>query len=48
MPEAFVPSSSVKKVCLETALESLSGLKACNFIQKRLQHRCFPVNFAKF
>ena len=23
-------------------------LKACNFIKKRLQHRCFPVKFAKF
>ena len=21
---------------------------ACNFIKKRLWHRCFPVNFAKF
>ena len=21
--------------------------KACNFIKKRLQHRCFPVNIAK-
>ena len=20
----------------------------CNFIEKRLQHRCFPVNIAKF
>ena len=32
-------------------LESLSdkdaGLKVCNFIKKRLQHRCFPVNIAK-
>ena len=23
------------------------GLKACIFIKKRLQHRCFPVKFAK-
>ena len=23
------------------------GSKACNFIKKRLQHRCFPVKFAK-
>ena len=22
--------------------------KACNFISKRLYHKCFPVNFAKF
>ena len=20
----------------------------CNFIKKRLEHRCFPMNFAKF
>ena len=24
------------------------GLTACNFIKKRLQHRCFPVNIARF
>ena len=24
------------------------GLKACNFIKKRLQRMCFPVKFAKF
>ena len=30
----------------ESFLES--GLKVCNFIKKRLQHRCFPVNIAKF
>ena len=23
-------------------------LKACNFIKKRLQHECFPLNIAKF
>ena len=23
-------------------------LQACNFIKKRLPHRCFPVNFSKF
>ena len=26
----------------------MSGPKACNFIKKRLWHRCFPVNFVKF
>ena len=24
------------------------GLKVCNFIKNRLQHRCFPKKFAKF
>ena len=27
---------------------SFSGLKVCHFIKKRLQHRCFPVNVAKY
>ena len=26
----------------------VAGLKACKFITKGLQHRCFPVKFAKF
>ena len=40
--EAFVLQSLFKKTC---------RLKACNCLQlhkKRLQHRCFPVKFAKF
>ena len=24
------------------------GLQACNLIEKRLQHRCFPVNIENF
>ena len=29
-------------------LESiLTSLQACNFIKKRLQHRCFPANIFK-
>ena len=26
----------------------IAGFQACNFIKKRLQNRCFPVNIAKF
>ena len=33
---------SVKKVALKNFLQ------ACNFIKKRLQHRCLPVKFAKY
>ena len=29
-------------------LESLFNKVACNFIKKRLQHKCFPVSIAKF
>ena len=25
----------------------VAGLKTCNFIEKRLQHRCLPVNIVK-
>ena len=33
---------------LESLFDKVAGLKVCNFIKKRLQHRCFPVNIAKF
>ena len=26
----------------------MRNLKACNFIKKKLQHRCFPAKFAKY
>ena len=29
-------------------MNKVAGLKACNFIKKRFQHRCFPLKFAKF
>ena len=33
---------------LELLFKNVAGLKACNFIKKRLQRRCFLVNIAKF
>ena len=33
---------------LKSLFNEAAGLKAFNFIKKRLQHRCFPVNIAKF
>ena len=33
---------------LESVFNKVAGLWACNFITKKLQHRCFPVKFAKF
>ena len=32
---------------LESFLNKDQDLQACNFLKKRLQHRCFPVNIAK-
>ena len=33
---------------LESLFNKVRGLKVCSFIKKRLQHRCFPVKYAKF
>ena len=33
---------------LESLFNKAGGLQVCNFIKKRLQHRCFPVIIAKF
>ena len=33
---------------LELLFNKVTGLEVCNFIKKRLQHRCFLVNIAKF
>ena len=30
---------------LESLFNKVAGLKTCNFIRKRLRHRCFPVIF---
>ena len=37
-----------KTPVLESLFSKLASLEACNFIKKRPQHRCFPVNIAKF
>ena len=37
-----------KHLCWSLFLKNSCSLKACNFIIKRLQHRCFPVRFTKF
>ena len=37
-----------KNLCWCLFLIKLQALKACNFIKKRLQHKCFSVNIAKF
>ena len=33
---------------LKSHLNKAADRKTCNFIKKRLQHRCFPVNITKF
>ena len=36
-----------KTPVLESPFNKVAGLKACNFIKKRLQYRRFPVKFTK-
>ena len=36
-----------KHLCWSLFFNKVAGLKAYNFIKKRLWHRCFPVNMAK-
>ena len=33
---------------LEVLFDTTAGFQVCNFIKKRLQHKCFHGNFAKF
>ena len=53
-PEVLYKKRCSEKFCnihrKKSLLESLfiATLKACNFIKKRLQHKCFLVNMAKF
>ena len=37
-----------KTPVLEPLSNKSAGLQACNLIEKRLQHRCFPVNIENF
>ena len=37
-----------KTIALESLLNKVAGPDERNFIKKRLQHRCFPLKFAKF
>ena len=33
---------------LQSVLNKVAGLRTCNFIKKKRQHKCFPLKFAKF
>ena len=36
-----------ENTCVGFPFNNVPGLKVCNSIKKRLQHKCFPVKFAK-
>ena len=49
LTETFARMCSVKKVFLEISQNSQENTCArVSFLIKRLWHRCFPMNFAKF
>ena len=37
-----------KTPVLESLFTKAAGPQACNFVKKRIEHRCFTVKFAKF
>ena len=37
-----------KHLCQSLSFNKVSGLRPANLLKKRIWHRCFPVNFAKF
>ena len=37
-----------KTPVLESLFNNVAGLQSYDFIKKRLKHRCFPINIAKF
>ena len=56
-PEAVIKRCSIKKLLLKlrtgkydcrSLFNKVVGHQTCNIIKKRLQYRCFPVNFAEF
>ena len=55
-PEVFYRKSCSQKFrnihrkapVLESPFNRLAGFKTCNFLKKRLRHRCFNVNTVKF
>ena len=39
---------SQESTCCSSLFKKVADLKPCNFIKKKLQHRCFSVNIAEF
>ena len=43
-----IPQNSQENICAIVSLLIKLQASVCNFIKRKLWHRCFPVNFAKF
>ena len=42
------PKFTGKHLCQSLYFNKVAGLRLATLLKKRLWHRCFPVNFAKF
>ena len=42
------PKFTGKHLCQSLFFNKVAGLRPATLLKKRLWHRCFPVNFAKF
>ena len=42
------PKLTGKHLCQSLFFNEIAGLRPVNLLKKRLRHRCFPVNIAKF
>ena len=47
-PQLQISQISQEIPVLESLINKVVGLNACNLIKKRLKHRYFPVKFVKF
>ena len=48
LPSMFFRTGALKNsAMLEFLFNKVAGLQTCNFINKKLHHRCFSVKFAK-
>ena len=43
-----IEGGSCSQMSFKIGVPGVLGLKACEFIKKRLQHSCFAVKFANF
>ena len=43
-----LPIIAGKRLCQSLFFNKVAGLRTATLLKKRLWHRCFPVNFAKF
>ena len=48
MKKSFLENFAILTPMLKSLFNKVTVLRACDFIKKRLQHRCFPVIIAKF